>query len=249
MKFEKLKRFYEVVDEFGFEVILEIQNLAVPCKFKPNKNIGDLLERLEKGTLEYDLMIFESGQIEVGKYILMDAEGIIYVSSGIVGAKRTVIAKDLDDFFSKFKLSFQYLPSLNEVLRKKRYITLYLDEKYEAYDLARLIQQAASEATSRIKVEHLTESRDNQLENYLVITHKDITERIDVRFNSSSFIDYLDKELNPFINEKIKLDYKFTVVHENVWDNRAKVVFVNAAEYKSLEASNLIMDSVDLLIN
>ena len=104
MKFEKLKRFYEIVDEFGFEVILEIQNLAVPCKFKPNKKIGELLERL-------------------------------------------------------------------------------------------------------------------------------------------------DKELNPFINEKIKLDYKFTVVHENVWDNRAKVVFVNAAEYKKLESSNLIMDSVDLLIN
>ncbi len=253
MKFEKLKRLYKLVNEFECEVILEIQNVSVPCKFKNYEDTDELIERLEKGKLKNDLILFESGLIGVGKYVLIDSQGSIYLSSSLYGTKKTIIAKNLDEFFSKFKISFQYLPTVDEILKKKRYVNLYLDERYEVYDLTKLIEKAANEATSRIKVKHITESKNNELENFIEITNNEVTEKMKVAFNISlnsvSFTEYLDRELNPFLKDKMKSDFRFAIIHENIWDNRAKVVFVNSEEYEGLKNANLIMDEVSLMIN
>ncbi|MFT7605220.1 MAG: hypothetical protein ACI8VT_002814 [Saprospiraceae bacterium] len=245
MKFEKLKRLYEFINEFECEVILEIQNVPVPCKFKQYEDIDEKIELLQKGDL--DLILFEPG-FEVGsKYIQIDSAGSIYMKSS--RNEKIIIANNLDEFFSKFRISFQNLPKVEDVLRKKRYVTLYLDEQYTKYDIAKLIEQAASESTSKIKVKHITESKDNELKNYIEITNNEIIEKVHFDLKSGSFIDYLDKELNPFLNDIVKCDFKFTIVHENVWDNRAKVVLVNSEEYESLKDANLIMEEVNLMIN
>lgn len=252
MRFEKLKILYKFLNELKCEVILEVQNVLIPCKFKNYEDVDGLIDQLEKGELKNDLILFESGSIGVGKYALIDSQACIYLSSSVYGTKKTIIAKDLDEFFSKFRVSFQNLPKVEELLKKKRHVTLYLDERYTMYDIAKLIEQAANEASSIIEVKHITESENNQLENFLEITNNEITERIKVafnlKFNSGSFIDYLDRELNPYLNDKMKCDYKFTIVHENIWDNRAKVVFVKSEDYERLKEANLIMEEVNLMI-
>jgi len=249
MKFEKLKKLYEFINEFECEAILEIQNVQVPCKFKQYEDINEKIELLQKG--ELDLILFEPG-FEVGsKYVQIDSHGSIYMKSS--RNEKIIIAKNVDEFFSKFRLSFQNLPKVEDILKKKRYVNLYLDEQYTKYDIAKLLEQSAGEATSRIKIVHITESNNNQLDNFLEITCKDITERIkvdfEIKFNSASLVDYIEKEVNPLLNEKIKFDFKFTVVHENSWDNRAKIVFVNFQDYENLKGANLIMEEVNLMIN
>lgn len=245
MKFDKLKRLYEFIKEFDCEVILEIQNVPVPCKFKRHEDIDAKIELLEKG--ELDLILFEPG-FEVGsKHIQIDSLGSIYMKSR--RNEKIIIAKDLDEFFSKFKISFQYLPRVEELLEKKRYISLYLDEKYTNYDIAKLLEQASNESPSRTKIKHIPETNKGQLQNYLEITKNEIVEKVKFNMNSGLLTEYLEKELNPYLADKIKCDFKFTVVHENVWDSRAKVVFVNSQEYDSLKEANLIMEEVNLTVN
>ncbi len=249
MKFEKLKRLYKFLNEFNCEAILEVQNVYVPCKFKNYEDIDSLLEQLEKGALKYDLTLFESGQIGIGKDVLLDAQGAIYLSSGGYDTKKIVIAKNLDEFFSKFKISFQHLPRVEEILKKPRYVSLYLDEKYTNYDAAKLIEQAANEVSSTLKIKHLSQTEEEQLENFIEITKLGVSKRIPFDLTSRAFTDYLDKVLNLYLSEVLKCAFKFAIVHENIWDSRAKVVFVNLAEYEQLKDSNLMMEEVNLSIN
>jgi hypothetical protein len=249
MKFEKLKRLYKFLNEFKSEIILEVQNVYVPCKFKNYEDIDELIERLEKDELKNDLVLFESGQIGVGKDILINSQGCIYLSSGGYETKKIIIARNIDEFFSKFKISFQHLPTVEEILKKRRYISLYLDEKYTNYDIAKLIEQAAKEGTSKIEIKHVTQTKNTELENFIEITNLGISKRIHFNLNSRSLTDYIDNELNSYLNDKLKCDFKFTIVHENIWDSRAKVVFVNLEEYENLKESNLIMEEVKLSIN
>lgn len=241
MKFEKLKRLYEFVDEFKCEMILEIQNVPIPCKFIKYQDIDKKIELLEKG--DADLILFEPG-FEVGsKYIQIDSTACIYMKSS--RNKKIIIAKNLDELFSKFTISFQYLPTVKDVLRKKRRIMLYLDEQYTTYDIAKLIEQATKEATPRIEIKHIMEAEHHFIE----FKYKGITKKLNVNLKTNSFLYFLNNELNPYMQKTVECDFKYAIVHENTWDNKAKIVLVTTKDYRRLLDAHLIMEEANFKIN
>lgn len=268
MELDKLYRFINMMNGFEWEVKLELPNYPVPFKLakisKEQLDKAMAFYRNQDSTIpesiwqpyemigsnakldKYYLTIFEPGFENVRAQIVSDRFGGIWIHETCSNSPHDnrQIADDIESFLSDFALAFSSQTTIDQILGKKLYNKISLEEKFhDVSNVMSIIVKAINESSLKSETHYQVKSSLNNNGYYVHDVELNIGElKLDTVFNSKNSWLMLS-DINTKLAEQ-SLEYRFAFLHEYNWDAIHIVAFLSNEEYNLLQKKNFVVSQM-----